>query len=147
MTTVMSVAASPTMIEILDPQIVSARTERPRSSVPSGYCQEGGDRIGPDAHVGDSSHRLAKRGAKIATRTKKTKIPSPAIPILLFRYCRQVRRAASFLRVLAIAFALFGIGSRCWSFDRGLHLTPPSLWDPDTSRGDRRRGSQRSPTH
>ena len=32
------------------------------------------------------------------------KIPSPAMPILLFRYCRHVRRAASFRRVRAIAF-------------------------------------------
>src|SRR5215212_9012093 len=101
-----TVAMSPTRSEILDPQIVSVRTERPRSSVPNGYWRLGGARIGPLEITGSRPLESARTGAKIATAAKKTRMTRPAIPILLLRYVRHVCSQEARRRARAMAFGL-----------------------------------------
>src|SRR5580765_3223424 len=101
---VSAVAAKPTIIEILVPQIVSESTERPRLSVPNRNLPDGDAYCGLFGwQVGERSQWLARRGAKIATRMKKIRIPSPIIPILFLRNIFHTRPAAAFRRALAIA--------------------------------------------
>src|SRR5438045_3223568 len=107
MTTVITVAARPTISETCEPQIVSESTDRPWESVPNQNFAEGGAKAGFCGwQIGDRSHLLARSGAKIATRTKNSMMASPATPILLLRYWRQTRRRESLRRLRAIHFAL-----------------------------------------
>ncbi len=50
-----TVASNPTSNEIREPQITRDSTERPKLSVPNGYSQLGGARIGPLADVSSRS--------------------------------------------------------------------------------------------
>src|SRR6266545_7228780 len=102
-TIVIAVATNPTVIEMRVPQIVSVSTERPRSSVPSGYFNVGAWSWGPvEGQVGSRPHELARRGAKMATKMKNPRMIRPAIPILFFRYSLHTRFAAALRRARAI---------------------------------------------
>ena len=66
-TTVMSVAASPTMSETLAPQMVRESTDRPWKSVPNQNCELGGESEGLFGwQIGERSHLSASTGAKTA---------------------------------------------------------------------------------
>src|SRR6266550_3868162 len=98
-TTVIRVAASPTMSETLDPQMVRESTERPWTSVPNQNVPFGGDSEGLSGwQIGERSHLLARSGAKIAMITKNSRMLRPAIPIQFWRYCRQTRLRESLRR-------------------------------------------------
>ena len=92
-TIAISVASMPTNREIRDPQIRSARIERPFSSVPSGYSDEGGSSTPPVAFVTSMLSGSARSGAKIATRMKNVSSPSPNRPERWLRKLAQVRLA------------------------------------------------------
>ncbi len=62
--------------------------------------------------MGERSHLSASSGAKTAMTTKNNRMPSPAIPMKLCRYCFQMRLSESFRRWRAIFFGLTGAGGR-----------------------------------
>src|SRR5881397_3325245 len=106
---VIAVETSPTIIEMRVPQIVSVSTERPRSSVPSGYFKEGAWSCGPvEGQVGSRPQELARSGAKMATKTKNPRMIRSAIPIVFFRYSLHTRFAAALRRARAICFGVRG---------------------------------------
>ena len=151
-TTVMSVAARPTISETRDPQIVSESTDRPWLSVPNQNCEFGGwQRAGSSGwQIGERSHLLASSGAKIGDEDEEDQDAQPDIPIL-------------FLPVLlpdpADASPCAASGRSPSGFDApvgeprsgrdvrasGRHVRPPSRAGRGRSRGGRRPGSRRSP--
>ncbi len=76
-----SVASRPTNSDTRAPQISRVSTERPFSSVPSQYSEDGGPRTGPLAAVTSRPLRLARSGAASAATTKKVRMPSPTMPL------------------------------------------------------------------
>jgi hypothetical protein len=101
MSIVMIVAVRPTRSETFAPWIVSVSTERPWSSVPSGYCGLGGANRGPVALV-TSMPCLSAKIAKIATAVKNTRMMRPAMPIRSLRNSVQNRRIDARRRAHAI---------------------------------------------
>src|SRR5688500_18357490 len=89
-----TVASRPTVREIRDPQTVSARTERPKLSVPNGNSQLGALNGAPlHSQVALRAPSSAMRGAAAATTMKNARMNRPAIPIEFLRYIRQIRDA------------------------------------------------------
>jgi hypothetical protein len=89
-----AVASRPTSRETRDPQIVSARIERPKLSVPNGYRRLGGSNGTPlPSYVASSAARGTRSGAARARTAKATRMPSPSMPSLLRRYSFQTRAA------------------------------------------------------
>src|SRR5512132_1486375 len=98
-----AVASSPTVSETREPQIVSVRTERPKLSVPRGYCNEGGEKGVPlQGHVAFRPSLVASTGAKIATRTNRISTARPIMPSVFFRYVFQILPAETRRLVQAI---------------------------------------------
>ena len=92
------------MSETREPQMTSESTDRAWTSVPNQNSLLGGDRAGLSGwQMGERSQRLARSGAKIAIRTKNSRMARPAMPIVFCRYCFHTRRIASFRRWRAIA--------------------------------------------
>src|SRR3954453_6292100 len=90
-----AVANSPTNSEIRDPQISRVSTDRPVSSVPSGYSADGGSSTPPVALVTSRPSGLASSGANTATNTKRVSSTSPNTPARFDRNRRHVLRAAA----------------------------------------------------
>ena len=104
-----AVASSPTVSEIRDPHTVRANTDRPKLSVPKGKSQLGPSNAGPlQGQVTFSASRSAISGAPTATRMKKIRMISPAMPIPFLRYTRQILASERRRRAHTIARELRG---------------------------------------